>query len=57
MLFRSDSISKDTFLGLCNAVKDAIDASGKEPKGQKAWLYDIVRMIARAEDGDVVGEI
>ena len=43
------SISKESFLNLCRAVLAAIEESGKEPKGQKAWMYGIVRAIAQSE--------
>jgi|688.fasta_scaffold483885_1 hypothetical protein len=45
----SGAISKEAFLNLCCAVVNAIASSGKEPKGEKAWMYGIVRAIAQAE--------
>jgi hypothetical protein len=57
----SGPISKDMFVSLCTAVCGAIEATGKEPKGQKAFFHGIAKYVvestrADAGEGDVVGE-
>lgn len=41
----SGPVSKDAFIGLCRAVKNAVDSTGKEPKGQKAFFYGLASAI------------
>ena len=57
----SGSVSKDTFLQFCVACVNAINATGKEPKGKKAYYYGLCQRIveaARADagQGEVVAE-
>ena len=57
----SGPINKDMFVALCTAVVGAVEATGKEPKGQKAFFYGIAKMVVesvKADDGkgDVVAE-
>lgn len=54
-------ISKDMFISLCTAVCGAVEATGKEPKGQKAFFHGIAKYVVdatRADEGqgDVVAE-
>lgn len=41
------SVSKESLVGLCNAVASAVNAKGKELKGKKAYVFCIVDRIAR----------
>ena len=44
------SMSKDSFVSFCRTVKAAVDSSGKEPKGQKAFFYGLVSAIVNEID-------
>lgn len=46
-------ISKDQLMSLCKRVNAAVIQSGKEPKGQKGFVFGIVQRIAQS-DGRVV---
>lgn len=46
----SGPVSKDAFIGLCRAVKNAVDATGKTPKGQKAFFYGLASAIIAEVD-------
>lgn len=38
-------MNKDNLISLCTAVQSAVQLSGKELKGEKAWLYSLVERI------------
>lgn len=40
-------VSKESLMGLCQAVSAAVSAKGKELKGKKAFVFAIVDRIAR----------
>lgn len=40
------AVSKDQLMGLCRAVMHAVESKGKEVKGEKAFVYEIVKRIA-----------
>ena len=50
------SISKDAFVGLCKAVVSAVQAKGadKAPKGQKGFVYEVIRRIVEASEATTV---
>ena len=38
-------MNKDNLISLCSAVHSAVKLSGKELKGEKAWLFSLVERI------------
>lgn len=46
----SGPVSKDALIGLCRAVKAAVDATGKTPKGEKAFFYGLAAQIVAEVD-------
>jgi hypothetical protein len=38
-------MNKDNLISLCSAVKSAVDSKGKELKGQKAFMFNLVERI------------
>jgi hypothetical protein len=47
-------ISKDQLVSLCKRVNAAVIQSGKEVKGQKAFVYGLVQRIAETENTRVI---
>lgn len=57
----SGPVSKDMFTQFCIACVGAVEATGKEPKGKKAYYYGVCKRVVdatRADEGqgDVVAE-
>lgn len=53
----SGPVSKDALIGLCRAVKAAVDATGKTPKGEKLFFYGLASaIIAEVENRETVIE-
>jgi len=51
----SGPVSKDALIGLCRAVKAAVDATGKTPKGEKLFFYGLASaIIAEVENRETV---
>jgi hypothetical protein len=46
--------NRETFVQLCEMVDRAVQYSGKEPKGQKAFLYGIVQRVVDSANPDTV---
>jgi hypothetical protein len=46
--------NRDTFVKLCEMVDKAVQYSGKEPKGQKAFLYGIVQRVVDSANPETV---
>ena len=44
------AVSKEQLMGLCRAVKNAVESKGKEVKGEKAFVYEIVKRIAESAE-------
>lgn len=44
------SMPKDAFVSFCRTVKAAVESTGKEPKGQKAFFYGLVCAIVNEMD-------
>lgn len=49
-------VSKDALIHLCNAVVHAVEQKGKELKGQKAFVYGVVKRIAESEARTIAAE-
>jgi hypothetical protein len=39
-------VTKDNLIGLCRAVRSAVEFKGKDLKGEKSFIYELVRRIA-----------
>jgi len=51
------AIRKEQLINLCNNIDFAIRQSGKEIKGQKAFMYGLVQaIVSESREGDVVSE-
>ena len=44
------AVSKEQLMGLCRAVMHAVQSKGKEVKGEKAFVYEIVKRIAESAE-------
>lgn len=50
----SGAVSKEQLMSLCRAVMHAVESKGKEVKGEKAFVYEIVKRIALASEESTV---
>ena len=47
-------MNRANLISLCSAVKSAVDTKGKELKGQKAFMFNLVERIIISNEADVI---
>ena len=50
----SGPMNRANLISLCSAVKSAVDSKGKELKGQKDFMFNLVERIIESDTSDVV---